>query len=109
MTQVEALLSALGRITKRRQALKAREHGLVGRERKLVDAIGRALSDLGYRFVPLDEGKATSRARVTGKPRVRQDLKCPKCERRFSFVMHVARHMSAMHATKNRGVKRAAA
>ena len=96
-TQVRALLSALGSMTKKREALKAREDHLAGRELKLVGDIGRALSDAGYRLERVDEIQATARTRGTGRRRMRQDLKCPKCERRFFFQMHVARHMNAMH------------
>jgi hypothetical protein len=97
MTQVKTLLSALGRMTKLRQALNARAHALANQERELVGDIERALSDVGYRLVRLDEIQATSPARGIRRRRMRQDLKCPKCERRFFFQMHVARHINAMH------------
>jgi uncharacterized C2H2 Zn-finger protein len=108
MARVNVLLAAFHHITKRRESLKQLALRLADRERKLVDDIGRALSDVGYRLVPLSEGKADSRARVTRRRRLRQDLKCPKCERRFFFQMHVARHLNAMHGTKKRGNKLAA-
>lgn len=101
MTQVRALLSALGSMTKKREALKAREDHLADRERTLVDDIGRALSDTGYRLERVDEIQATALTpRGTRRRRMRQNLKCPKCERRFFFQMHVARHMNAIHRRK---------
>lgn len=84
-TQVRALLSALGSMTKQRQALKAREGVLAGRERELVGNIGKALSDAGYRLEWVGETKATALTRGTRRQHKRQDLKCPKCERRFFF------------------------
>jgi hypothetical protein len=109
MARVTVSLAAFHRITKQQEAIKSLERRLADRERKLVGDIGRALSGFGYRLARLDEATVTAPALGSRKPRARQDLKCPKCERRFFFQMHVARHMSAMHATKNRGVKRAAA
>ena len=97
MTHVKALLSALGSMTKQRETLKAREHAVANRERMLVDDIRRALSGVGYRLVRLDETLATAPSRGTRRRRTRQDLKGPKCGRRFFFQMHVARHMNAMH------------
>jgi uncharacterized C2H2 Zn-finger protein len=109
MARVNVLLEAFHRITKRRQALESIKHRLADRERQLVGDIGRALSDLGYRLERIDEIQAALPARRTRWRRTRQDLKCPKCERRFFLQMHVARHLNAMHTTKNRAVKRAAA
>jgi hypothetical protein len=109
MARVKVLLASFHRITKQRESLKSLELRLADRERKLVADIGRALSDVGYRLMPLDEGKANSRARGTRRLRLRQDLKCPKCERRFFFQMHVARHMNAMHRRKQRDTQKAKA
>ena len=109
MNQVKALVSALGRLMRARKDLNSREHALANRERKLVADIGQALSAFKYRLVRLDEDGVSSRTRVNRRPRVRRDLKCPKCERRFSFAMHVARHMNAMHSRKKRSVGKAAA
>jgi len=107
MTQVRALLSALGSMTKEREALKAREGQLADRERQLVVDIGRALSDAGYRLerVEAESQVAALTPRGTRRRRKRQDLKCPKCGRRFFFQMHVARHMNAMHR-KQRATQR---
>jgi hypothetical protein len=109
MAEVNVALTTFHGIAKQREALKSLERRLADRERRLVGDIGRALSGFGYRLARLDEAEVTAPARGNRKLRVRQDLKCPKCGRRFSFVMHVARHMNAMHLTKNRSVKRAAA
>jgi uncharacterized C2H2 Zn-finger protein len=95
-------------MAKEREALKAKEDHLADRERKLVGYIGRALSDAGYRLERVDEIQATTLTRGTRRRRKRQDLKCPKCERRFFFQMHVARHMNAMHR-KQRDTQKAKA
>ena len=107
-TQVRALLSTLGSMAKEREALKAKGDDLADRERTLVDDIGRALSDAGYRLERVDEIQIASPTRRAGGRRKRQDLKCPKCERRFFFQMHVARHMNAMHR-KQRDTQKAKA
>jgi hypothetical protein len=106
MARVNVLLATFHHITKQRESLKQLALRLADRERKLVDDIGRALSDVGYRLVPLGEGKADSRARVTRRRRLRQDLKCPKCERHFFFQMHVARHLNTMHRRKQRDTQK---
>jgi uncharacterized C2H2 Zn-finger protein len=95
-------------MTKEREALNARVNHLANRERTLVDDIGRALSDAGYRLERVDEIQGASPTRGTRGRRKRQDLKCPKCERRFFFQMHVARHMNAMHR-KQRDTQKAKA
>jgi hypothetical protein len=95
-------------MTKEREALKAKVNHLADRERTLVDDIGRALSDAGYRLERVDEIQPAALTRRTGRRRKRQDLKCPKCERRFFFEMHVARHMNAMHR-KQRDTQKAKA
>jgi hypothetical protein len=38
--------------------------------------------------------------------RAREDLKCPKCHRRFSLDMHLARHMGAVHGQRKREGKK---
>jgi uncharacterized C2H2 Zn-finger protein len=49
---------------------------------------------------------------TAGRPRrrlARQNLKCPKCDRRFASVMDLARYANTMHgAKKGAGKKKAA-
>jgi hypothetical protein len=109
MARVNVLLAAFQSITKQREALKSIERRLADRERTLVAAIGRALSGFGYRFTRLDEARDTAPGRGNRKPRARQNLKCPKCERRFFFQMHVARHLNSIHRRKQRDTPKAKA
>jgi hypothetical protein len=106
MARVNVLLATFHRITKQREALKSVERRLADRERRLMDDIARALAGVGYRLTRLDEARVTAPARGNRKPRVRQDLKCPKCERRFFFQMHVARHVNTMHRRKQRDTQK---
>jgi hypothetical protein len=85
---------------KQREVIESLARRLADRERTLVAEIGRALSGFGYRLARLDEATVTAPARGNGRPQVRQDLKCPKCGRRFFFPMHVARHMNTLHRRK---------
>lgn len=100
MAQVNIVLATFQGIAKQREAIKSLERRLADRERTLVADIGRALSGFGYRLARLDEAIVAAPARRKRKLLVRQDLKCPKCERRFFFPMHVARHMNAVHRRK---------
>ena len=109
MARVNVLLATFHGIAKQRETLKSLELRLADRERTLLADIGRALSDAGYRLERVDETQAPSAARGTGRRRKRQDLKCPKCDRRFFFQMHVARHVNAMHRRKQRSAQRAKA
>ena len=63
------------------------------------------LSLLAAPLVAADgQGITTGRSSPGSRTRktLQKNLKCPKCERRFSLQMHVARHMSAKHGTTTR-------
>lgn len=100
MARVNIVLATFKSIAEKRDAIKSLERRLADRERTLVAEIGRALSDFGYRLARLDAAIVTAPARRNRTLRVRQDLKCPRCERRFFFPMHVARHMNTVHRRK---------
>ena len=109
MGQTQALLRSLRTLAKKRLSLKAMERRLDGEERQLMGAMGRMLSGLGYRVVPANGHVAKARQVSTRRRLAPKNLNCPKCNRRFSFEMHVARHMSAMHTAKRRRGRKAAA
>ena len=98
--KTEALLRSIRTITQKRRALHVMGRRLDAEQRQLMGAMSRVLKRSGYRVVAADEVKTASTRRV------RKDLKCPKCARRFAFEMHVARHMNAAHPAKKRVAKR---
>ena len=101
------LLRSLRALTSKRRSLKTMESRLDAEERKLMGLIGRRLLRSGYQIVPTS-GKGDGGS--AGGPRRRlaqQNLKCPKCDRKFSFEMHLARHMNAMHSTGKGARKKA--
>src|SRR5262245_24244410 len=111
MARTQAILSSFQRIEKKRRALKQTGQRLAAQFRQLVDAMGRMLSGFGYRLVERNEpdynpGRSSTRKRNRLLPK---SLKCPKCDRRFSLTMHIARHVNAMHSAKKRSVRKAAA
>jgi hypothetical protein len=106
MTHTERLLRSLGTIGRKRHALKAQEGRLDAEERKVMEAVSKMLAGVGYRIVA-----ASARDTARGRPRVRRarkDLRCAKCDRRFGFEMHLARHMSAVHGAGRRAAKKKA-
>jgi hypothetical protein len=109
MARVNVLLATFHGITKQREALKSLERRLADRERTLVADIGRALAGVGYRLTRLDGATTTVSGRGNRKRRARQNLKCPKCQRRFFFQMHVARHLNTIHRRKQRNTQKAKA
>jgi uncharacterized C2H2 Zn-finger protein len=89
-----------------KQRLQLKERELLAAERRVLRRVDRLLSQLGYR---LSAGNGpTSKARAVGrrKPELPKTLRCPKCDRRFSRQMHVARHMSAMHGSQKKAKRR---
>jgi uncharacterized C2H2 Zn-finger protein len=114
MAQAHDVMRSFGMLTKKRLTLKALERRLAGEERQAIESVGRMLSPLGYRVVAANGQRTpgTVPKPTASRPRrrlARQNLKCPKCGRRFAFVMHLARHTNTMHGAKKRTSKKAAA
>jgi uncharacterized C2H2 Zn-finger protein len=88
---------SLTRLARQRQRLHVKERELLAAERRVLRQVDRLLAQLGYRLIA--GNGPTSKARAVGerKQELPKTLRCPKCDRRFSRQMHVARHMSAMH------------
>lgn len=86
----DGLLREKGRLAMKRQELAKIE-------RMLVENLSRALSGIGYRVVPAS-GKAP-RIPTTRLP-ARKRLRCPRCERRFSHPLPMARHLAATHGPR---------
>jgi uncharacterized C2H2 Zn-finger protein len=98
--------ASLTQLAGQRQRLQLKQRELLAAKRRLLGRVDRLLAQLGYR---LSAGNGpTSRARAVGrrKPELPKTLRCPKCDRRFSRQMHVARHMSAMHGGQKKTTRR---
>ena len=113
MAQTQALLKALGTLSQNRRSLERMTRRVADEERQVMVSIERMLSGLGYRVIAVN-GQAAKVGVSKGSPArrrhlARQNLKCPKCDRRFGFVMHLARHTNTVHAAKKRAGKKAAA
>jgi hypothetical protein len=97
---LDKLFKSFDEVLRQKNSLATRANQLAQTERQLVDKLSRALSNAGYRVVPLDARGAGSRrgARsVGGKPKI---LRCPHCERMFAHPLPMARHIKATHAAK---------
>ena len=103
------VLRSLGMLVEEKRRLVGKEKQLAKAEHRLIAGFTRSLSGLGYRVLPVTgrEGQAPAErtrrtARADGpaarKRALPKTLKCPKCDRRFSLQMHVARHLSAKHS-----------
>lgn len=93
------MLTSLRKLAREKQMLHQTERRVVADERRLLDQLRRAVSLLGYR---LTDGP--SRMQAVGPrtaPRQKR-LKCPRCNRRFSHPLPMARHVSATHRRKKR-------
>src|SRR5262245_8783236 len=109
MVRTEARLRSLHKLAQARLSLEAMGEKVVTRERRLMDALGQLLSRSGYRVVSVNGAESRRGNSVARKRKLAKTLKCPKCTRRFSLPMHVARHVSAMHGSKKRSVRKSAA
>jgi uncharacterized C2H2 Zn-finger protein len=103
MANTTTLFASLGRLIKQRLTLTAKEQKLAEQERRIVQEMGRVRPQNGYLLVSVD-GRANKREGVRRKrASLPRTLKCPRCDRRFSRLAHVARHLSAMHGAKGNG------
>jgi len=77
--------------------LATKTHALAKTERTVIEQLSRALSGIGYRVVPNtgDGFPLHKNGRMA-----RKRLRCPKCDRRFSHPLPMARHMVATHGAK---------
>jgi uncharacterized C2H2 Zn-finger protein len=99
-------LASLTHLAGQRQRLQLKERELLNAERRVLERVGRLLAQLGYRLIA--GNRPTPRARAVRRPKqeLPKTLRCPKCDRRFSRQMHVARHMSAMHGGQKKAKRR---
>jgi hypothetical protein len=86
-------------------------HALAQKEKQLIADLNRVLPELGYRVVPLDNGRSVPEARAAVGRAVRprapvrtaaKSLACPHCSRRFAHPLHLGRHISATHGIKRK-------
>ena len=98
------VLASLKKLAHERERLRERERKMVAVERGHVRQLDRLLSFLGYRVIP--ENKRNPAISLgTPKQARRKTLKCPKCDRRFSHPLPMARHMTATHEARRRARK----
>src|SRR5262245_16008118 len=104
----EILISSLKKLARDKHALEERARQVAAVERRLITNWSLVLARVGYRLLPVggDRLQASGRKTRQGRARVRR-LRCPKCDRRFAYALHMARHMSATHGLKgHRSAKR---
>src|SRR5215831_14823182 len=100
----DRLLGSLKKLAQDKERLRAREHKVLGEEQRRVRQLDRLLARLGYHVVS-DDGRRTAgsvRSPKRARPKI---LRCPKCDRRFSHPLPMARHLSATHGTRRRARK----
>jgi uncharacterized C2H2 Zn-finger protein len=97
------LFSSLERFLKQRRTLDTQIQRLAHQERQMIEKAGGVLPALGYRLVSANGQSDKSERSQTRTRALPKTLKCPRCDRRFSLRMHVARHLSAMHGRGTRG------
>jgi len=92
------LLKSLDAVTRDKQSLNEKARRLHRTEQQLIDQLSRALTPVGYRVVSIGSTAGGS-ARAGGT--LPKRLRCPKCDRRFSHPLPMARHMAATHQSKS--------
>lgn len=97
----DRLLSSLKTLARQRQVINEKERQVEQVERRFIENLGRLLTPLGYRLLPLN-GQATKSGRASGMSRTPaiKRLRCPHCDRRFARPLHLGRHLSAAHGKK---------
>src|SRR5437660_994580 len=98
---VDSLVKSLSSLARERQSLQRKELQLAQRQQQLIKGLDQLLHGIGYQLKPLANGKglATS-SNGAIKRQARKHLKCPKCDRRFTHRLPMARHVSASHRPK---------
>jgi uncharacterized C2H2 Zn-finger protein len=98
--------ASLTHLAGQRQRLQLKERELLAAERWVLGRVDRLLAQLGYRLIAGNGPTSKARAGGARKRGLPKTLPCPKCDRRFSRQMHVARHMSAMHGGQKKAKRR---
>ena len=94
----QTTLDTLTKVASAKRSLKDKAEHLAEAERRIIKDVRRLLSGLGYGLVGMGDEGASKRSSPQRRARaLPKTLKCPRCDRRFSLQMHVARHMSAKH------------
>jgi uncharacterized C2H2 Zn-finger protein len=104
-TMADRLLIALRKFAEDKNGLREQEQRLATTERKLIQSVSRLLTRVGYRVLPLNGHDVRASARGIPRRLAPKRLSCPKCDRRFSHPLPMARHMSATHGIKKAGRK----
>jgi hypothetical protein len=103
---IDKLFKSFDEVLRQKNSLATKASQLAQTERQLVDKLSRALSNAGYRVVPLDSrgpGSRRGAKSVGGKPKT---LRCPHCERMFAHPLPMARHIKATHVAKRAARKK---
>ena len=101
----DKLLAALRKFAEDKNGLREHERRVAETERRLIQTVSRLLTRVGYRVAPLDGPDARAGGRAIPRRPAPKRLSCPKCDRRFSHPLPMARHMSATHGIKKTAKK----
>src|SRR5713226_5274324 len=97
----DTLVKSLGSLVQERKTLQRKEQQLAQRQQQLIKDLDKLLRGVGYQLKPVENGKGpTTSASGAIKTQARKHLKCPKCDRRFTHRLPMARHVSASHRPK---------
>jgi hypothetical protein len=103
----DTLVKSLGSLVQERKALQRKEQQLAQRQQQLIKDLDQLLRAIGYHLKPLANGKGlTPSSNDVIKTQLRKHLKCPKCARRFTHRLPLARHVSAIHRPKQKPARR---